>query len=190
MRRLKLYLPILTIALSVAPPISYAQRQSQRGKTTSAAALGAARGADIISAAQMRDYLFFIASDEMDGRDTPSPGLDITAKFIALNLHHWGFKPAGDDGTFFQHIALRRDHLDGAHCSAKVDGQKFNFREDFFPNPVSATITGPLVYSGSVWVIKSKNIDSYQCVDVKSKIIVVTSQCLPKGIMLARLSGH
>jgi hypothetical protein len=187
MRRLKLYLPILAIALSVALPVSYAQRQSQRGKTTSAAALASARGVDIISAAQMRDYLFFIASDEMDGRDTPSPGLDTTAKFIALNLHHWGFKPAGDDGTFFQHIALRRDHLDGAHCSAEIDGQKFNFGDDFLPNAVDATITGPLVYAGSGWVIKSKNIDSYKGIDVKDKIIVITGQGLPKGVTRADL---
>jgi len=42
--------------------------------------------------AQMRAYLSFIASDEMEGRDTPSRGLDTTAKFIAMNLTRWGFK--------------------------------------------------------------------------------------------------
>src|SRR5207237_6604158 len=70
-----------------------------------------------ISAAQLKSYLYFIASDEMEGRDTPSRGLDTTAKFIAMNLGRWGLKPAGDDGTFFQHIALRRDQLDVAHRS-------------------------------------------------------------------------
>lgn len=69
----------------------------------------ARKTAENITATQMKDYLYFIASDEMEGRDTPSRGLDTTAKFIALNLSRWGFKPAGDDGTFFQTIGLKRN---------------------------------------------------------------------------------
>jgi hypothetical protein len=64
--------------------------------------------AEGVTAKQLSDYLHFIASDEMEGRNTPSRGLDLTAKFIAMNLSRWGFKPAGDDGTFFQKIALKR----------------------------------------------------------------------------------
>ena len=76
------------------------------------------RGIDTITANQIRDYLTFIASDEMEGRDTPSRGLDITAKFLAMNLARWGFKPAGDNGTFLQRIDLRRDRVDGAQTSS------------------------------------------------------------------------
>ena len=48
----------------------------------------------------------------MEGSDTPSRGLDITAKFLATNLSRWGFKPAGGDGTFFQKITMRRESVD------------------------------------------------------------------------------
>src|SRR5215813_2100396 len=64
--------------------------------------------AESVTAKQLSDYLYFVASDEMEGRDTPSRGLDTTAKFIAMNLSRWGFKPAGDNGTFLQRIDLRR----------------------------------------------------------------------------------
>jgi hypothetical protein len=67
------------------------------------------RIAETITATQLSDYLYFVASDEMEGRDTPSRGLDLTAKFIAMNLSRWGFKPAGDNGTFFQKFALKRN---------------------------------------------------------------------------------
>lgn len=67
------------------------------------------RTAEGVTAKQLSDYLTFVASDEMEGRDTPSRGLDTTAKFIALNLSRWGFKPAGDNGTYFQTIALKRN---------------------------------------------------------------------------------
>src|SRR6266852_3900655 len=176
MRKLKLYSLLSMLAMPLALPTTLAQRKVATAKPTSAAALMTARGVDTISAAQLRDYLTFIASDEMEGRDTPSRGLDTTAKFIAMNLSRWGFKPAGDDGTFFQRIALRRDQLDGARSSAEINGQKFNFGDDFLPNAVSATINGPLVYAGNGWVVKSKNMDAYQGVDVKDKIIVVSGQ--------------
>ena len=69
--------------------------------------------AEGVTAKQMSDYLYFVASDEMEGRDTPSRGLDTTAKFIAMNLSRWGFKPAGDNGTFFQKIRLEPRMKDG-----------------------------------------------------------------------------
>ena len=109
MRKLKLYLIILTIALSLALPTALAQRKDGRAKTRSAATVLTTRGVETISANQLKNYLYFIASDEMEGRDTPSRGLDTTAKFISMNLDRWGFKAAGDNGTFFQKISLRRD---------------------------------------------------------------------------------
>src|SRR3989475_5598373 len=173
MRKLKLYSLALVLAVSFALPATFAQRKASKPKTTNTVATAATRGADLITAAQLRDYLTFIASDEMEGRDTPSRGLDTTAKFIAMNLSRWGFKPAGDNGTFFQRIALRRDQLDGPRSTAGINGQKFNFGDDFLPNVVGATLTGPLVYVGRGWVVQSKNMDDYKGIEVKDKITVV-----------------
>lgn len=182
MRKLKLYSLVTLLALSFVLPTTFAQRKG-KAPVNSAAATATARGVDTISAARMRSYLSFIAADEMEGRDTPSRGLDTTAKFIAMNLGNWGFKPAGDDGTYFQKIALRRDQLDLAHSSGEINGQKFAAGDDFLPNAVGATITGPLVYVGHGWVVKSKNIDAYKGIDVKDKIIVVFGEGLPEGVV-------
>src|SRR5712664_2052438 len=190
MRKLKPYLLILLLALSLALPTTFAQRPTGRAKPSTAATVRTARGVDIISAPPLRSYLSFIASDEMEGRDTPSRGLDTTAKFIAMNLGRWGLKPAGDDGTFFQRIALRREALDAEKSSAEINGQKFTLGEDFLPNAVSATLTGPLVYAGNGWVVKAKNLDSYQGVEVKDKVIVVVGQGLPRGVTRTDLAGR
>jgi hypothetical protein len=189
MRKLRFYSLVILLTLSFALPTTFAQRQGTKTKSAVAVTTAAARGVDTISAAQLKNYLSFIASDEMEGRDTPSRGLDTTAKFIAMNLERWGFKPAGDDGSFFQKIVLRRDQLDGAHSSAEINGQKFNFGDDFLPNAVGANLTGPLVYVGHGWVVKSKNIDAYQGIDVKDKIIVVFGEGLPQGVTRADLTG-
>ena len=192
MKQIRTYFIIVILALSLSLSVTFAQRREVKVKVTTAAALLAARGGETISAAQLKSYLSFIASDEMEGRDTPSRGLDTVAKFIALNLGRWGFKPYGDDGTFFQKIALRRDALDPAKSIAEINGQKFSIGEDFIPNAVSASLTGPMVFAGNGWVLKSKNLDSYQGVDVKDKIIVVvgSGQGFPRGFTRADLAGR
>ena len=88
--------------------------------------------AEAITAEQLRQYLYFVASDEMEGRDTPSRGLDLTAKFIALMLERWKFKPAGDNGTFFQNIALKSESIDAVNTILKVGDQTYQLNDDFF----------------------------------------------------------
>jgi hypothetical protein len=179
MRTLKLYSLIILVALSVSLPAALAQRKPAHSKPLGMAATATARGGDTITAAQLRTYLSFIASDEMEGRDTPSRGLDTVAKFIALNLTRWGFKPAGDDGTFLQKIALKREQIDASKTIAEINGQKFSIGDDFLPGTVAATLTGPLVYVGRGWIAQPKNIDDYKGIDVKGKIMVVLSQAPP-----------
>ncbi|MGH9834925.1 MAG: M28 family peptidase [Blastocatellia bacterium] len=53
-----------------------------------------------ISADSLRGHLSFIASDLLEGRGTPSRGLDIAAEYIAAQFRRAGLEPAGDDGYF------------------------------------------------------------------------------------------
>jgi hypothetical protein len=59
-----------------------------------------ARLLDHISAATMRTHLTYLASDELGGRGTPSPGLDLAANYIAAQFRRAGLEPLGDDGYF------------------------------------------------------------------------------------------
>ena len=186
----RVYLLVFLLVSSFALPTTFAQRRVERTTAHAPSALIKARGVDTITAAQLRSYLTFIASDEMEGRDTPSRGLDTTAKFIAMNLGRWGFKPMGDDGTFFQKIALRREALDATKTAGSINGKDFVVGEDFLPNPVSATLSGPLVYAGNGWVLKSKNLNPYQGIEVKDKIIVVVGTGFPRGATRNDLAGR
>jgi hypothetical protein len=181
---------VLTFTLVCPFPSAYSQRTS-KAKKPSIVALATQRGADAITAAQMKDYLYFIASDEMEGRDTPSRGLDTVARFLALNLSRWGLRPAGDDGTFFQKIALRRDAVDKEKTQVQLNGQPLKFGEDYIPFARSGDVSGPLVFAGNGWLVKSKNFDSYKGIDAKGKIAVVFSPVngMPRGIRNSDLTG-
>ena len=151
---------------------------------------GKYRGAELITAAQLRDYLTFIASDELEGRDTPSRGLDIAAKFIATSLSRWGFKPAGDNGTFFQRFALSKTTVDSARTTVVINGQTFSHGADFVANVASGAgvASGPLIYVGHGMMFKAKNIDAFAGLEVKGKIVIWSNE-FPKGITYADFSG-
>jgi hypothetical protein len=168
-------------------PASFAQRAAEKSKKA-AASVTAQRGVDTIAANQLRDYLTFIASDEMEGRDTPSRGLDTTAKFLAMNLSRWGFKPAGDGGTFFQRIELKRDRADGGQTKVEYNGRALTAGTDFIPG-APGNVSGQLVYAGNGWFIKSKEMDAYKDIDPKGRIAVIfgTPGALPRGVTRAEL---
>ena len=53
-----------------------------------------------ISADSLRGNLSFLASDLLEGRDTPSRGLDLAAEYIAAQFRRAGLEPVGGDGYF------------------------------------------------------------------------------------------
>ena len=183
---------VLILVLSVVFPSSAAAQMATKANSP------AMKAAENITAAQLKDYLYFVASDEMEGRDTPSRGLDTTAKFMATLLSRWGFKPAGDNGTFFQKIALTRDLIDTENNKLEVGDQKFMFGEDFFRLGGNGTTNAPLVFAKDGWFVKSKNIDALNGVDAKGKVLVIystgfnrnTLTPFPKGITPADIAGE
>ncbi len=170
---------------ATAPTFAQQAEKSKKG----AASATAQRGVDTISANQIRDYLTFIASDEMEGRDTPSRGLDTAAKFLAVNLARWGFKPAGDNGTFFQRIDLRRERADGGQTKVDYNGRTLTAGTDYIPAAGSGNVSGSLVFAGNGWFIKSKEIDAYKGIDPTGRIAVIfgTPNAPPRGVSRADL---
>jgi hypothetical protein len=117
-------------------------------------------------------------------RDTPSRGLDITAKFLATNLARWGFKPAGDEGSFFQRIDLQRNRADSGGTKVEYGGRTLITGTDYLPAGGSGNVSAQIVFAGSGWFIKSKEIDAYKGIDPAGKIAVVfgAPNTFPRGV--------
>src|SRR5271170_3077060 len=64
---------------------------------------------DHISAQSLRGHLSFIASDLLEGRATPSRGLDLAAEYIGSQFRRAGLDPVGDDGYFQTATLIQRE---------------------------------------------------------------------------------
>jgi hypothetical protein len=69
----------------------------------------ASRAAASITAADVAHRVGIIADDSMMGRDTPSRGLDLTARYVADQFRRFGLKSS------FQRYPITRRRLDPAH---------------------------------------------------------------------------
>ena len=86
--------------------------------------------ANTISADDMKKHLYIIASKEMEGRDTPSPGLEKAANYIESHFKSLGLMPGNKD-NYRQYYPLFRDSVQSAFL--KVNGKTFDLNKDFQP---------------------------------------------------------
>jgi hypothetical protein len=67
-----------------------------------------------IERAEVEAHVRFLASDELGGRVTGTPGCDRAAAYLAEVLRVQGALPAGDAGTYLQAVPLERTRLRSA----------------------------------------------------------------------------
>ena len=85
---------------------------------------GAARAAATITAADVARRVGIIADDSMLGRDTPSRGLELTAKYVADQFRRFGLRPGGDGGGWFQRYTITRRRFDRDALAGAAGGRR------------------------------------------------------------------
>ncbi len=91
----------------------------------------------LIRADSLKGHLSFIASDLLEGRDTPSRGLDLAAEYIAAQFRRAGLEPVGDDG-YFQTANWSIEEPDKSAFSLSIhDGQSLLSID---PSKISSTL--------------------------------------------------
>lgn len=134
--------------------------------------------AKTITAEDLKKHLSVIAGPEMEGRDTPSPGLEKAADYISEQFKKAGVKP-GNNGSFRQTFYLSKDSV--PEMSLRINGQSFVPYTDFAPygiNNDSELNFSEYVFAGYGVVDEMR--DDYKNVDVKNKLVVVF-EGLPKN---------
>jgi len=136
-------------------------------------------GINSIQPDALKEWLSYIASDELQGRQIYTEGLGLAAAYIADHLKEWGVKPGGDNGSYFQAVKVVGVRTN-SHASVTVDvnGQTRTFKDGegvVFPKNMGGkqTITGDQIqFVGYGLQIPSANIDDYAKVDPKGKIVI------------------
>src|SRR5262245_48227151 len=52
----------------------------------------------------LREWLTYFSSDELEGRAVFTEGLGLAAAYLAGQLRSWGVRPGGDNGSYYQRV--------------------------------------------------------------------------------------
>jgi hypothetical protein len=113
----------------------------------------AGTAAATITPDDVKQRIAFLASDQLKGRDTPSPGLELAAEYIAKEFASYGLKAGGDAGSFIQRWPFQSSKLDVSKVAAELRGptpRKLVYGDEFFvvPAPNIDSLAGDLVFGG------------------------------------------
>jgi hypothetical protein len=71
-----------------------------------AVATAATGGAGAIKSPDLREWLTYISSDELEGRAVFTTGFGLASAYISNHLQTWAVKPAGDRGSYLQTVRV------------------------------------------------------------------------------------
>jgi hypothetical protein len=63
-------------------------------------------GTAAIKSQDIKEWLTYVASDELEGRAVFSTGIGLAAAYIEDHLRAWGARPAGDNGSYLQTVRV------------------------------------------------------------------------------------
>ena len=131
-----------------------------------------------ITKGDLKADLFFLASDEMQGRLTGTRGNRLAGEFIKSRFQRLGLKPAGSDGSYFQPYDLMTTTLGRANrlgiSGADRAAQQLQLQEDYYPRDFSASrrVRGSVVYVGFGITAPDLSYDDYGGQPLEGKIVL------------------
>ena len=150
------------------------------------------RGAAAIAEPDLKAWLTYLSSDELQGRATYTEGLGLAAGYIASHLQQWGVKPAGDAGTYLQTVRVLGIRTNSnASITVTANGQTRTFKDGegiTFSKQMGGkqTIDGSeIAFVGYGLQVPAADLDDYGDLAPKGKVIVYLGpqgpSTLPQG---------
>lgn len=140
------------------------------------------------------EHVKVLAADDMEGRETGSPGLVRAAAYIVEQAQRDGLQPAGSDG-FYQPVKLRSKQIDETQSSLALvrnsQEEPLVLGEDAMLSTrvdLASVVNAPLVFAGYGLQVPESQHDDFVGLDLKGKVAVIFSGSTPD--MSAALAAH
>jgi aminopeptidase YwaD len=124
---------------------------------------------------ELQDHIKYLASDELEGRQTGSEGDSLAAVYIKEELSSCGFEPLTGDGM--QIYTVTAGIHPGKANAITVNGRTYNPESDFMPFSFSSnsTLESEVFFAGYGFNIQGDSLkwNDYQGIDVKGKWVLI-----------------
>ncbi len=153
-----------------------------------------------ISQEDAREWLTYLSSDLLDGREVFTEGYGLAAAYVADHLRQWGVKPLGDEGSYFQIV---KEHgyrvLRNSSVTVEANGQSRTFTDgDHVTFPIQAGGKQTVVFTSVAFAGYGRTPaagqtpdDDFNGRDVGGQLVMFLpgNPHVPTGAALARLGN-
>jgi hypothetical protein len=143
-----------------------------------------------ISPDEMKEWLTYLSSDQLQGRQIFTEGFGLAAQYVADHLKQWGVKPLATDGTYFQPVKLKAYRVTrNSAVTVEVNGQTRTFKHgDHVTFPVNGGGRQTLTFN-SVEFVGYGQANDLQGHDLKDKLVVTIPNLVPPPAAAQRGRG-
>jgi hypothetical protein len=141
------------------------------------------KGEESINRTDLETHMKFLASDELEGRDTGEPGLYVAARYLACQAEKVGLVPAEGGNGYFQHYIIHERAYDFKRNQVLITtaGQPAVTNKDhFFMFPAVqndlTVIEGGVVFAGYGINDQEHGYNDFEDVDIEGKLVLIMSR--------------
>jgi hypothetical protein len=138
------------------------------------------RGMKSIREQDLKMHMDFLASDELEGRATGAPGLNVAARYLAVQAEHAGLQPAVTGDGYFQYYTLQERTYDREKSGIILMdsmGGMVNNRENFYlltrTGQEQLKIEGEVVFAGYGINDVEYGFNEFEGIDITDKIVMI-----------------
>lgn len=147
-----------------------------------------------VSSTDMKEWLTYLSSDELQGRQVFTEGYGLAAAYVADHLKQWGVKPLGEDGTYFETVKLKGYRVTrNSSVGVTANGDTKSFKQgDHVTFGVNSGGKQSLSFTGVEFVGYGLPAD-LQGRDLKDKLVVIvpnSAQQAGGGLRAGRGGGR
>jgi len=132
-----------------------------------------------IAADEIISHIRYLASDELKGRMSGTPGAEKAAEYVSSEFRKAGLKNFGDDNSYLQDFSFTKDVTLGSRNSLEIitnnERQEYESGEDFNTLSISSSgrVQGELVFAGYGISAQELDYDDYRGLDVRDRVVMV-----------------
>lgn len=146
-------------------------------------AMAQKKGMASICPDELKVHMEFLASDELKGRDTGEEGLEVAARYLAVQAGHMSLLQAPGSDAYLQPYTIRERSYDRDRSRVKVitsDSSGVIIPEAFhvFPPPSGDEfhLEGEVVFAGYGIHAPDQGYDDFEGIDMDGKVVLIMTR--------------
>ena len=141
------------------------------------------KGMESINTSDLKRHMQFLASDELEGRNTGEPGLQVAARYLAVQAESLGLKPLDKDKDYLQTFIIEEKAYDRENSRITItaaDSSVSSSSKPFYmfpaPGGYQTIIEGEVVFAGYGINSEENAYNDFEKIDIQDKVVLIMNR--------------